>query len=65
MKKNEKLLIGFICDVDLAVRSAKRYLCVIHSGSQKRIGTRKSPASPQASVTCYQIGIIFEKKTAL
>ena len=52
MKKNEKLLIGFTCVVDFSVSSAKRYLCVIHSGSQKRIGTRKSSASPQASVTC-------------
>jgi hypothetical protein len=53
MKKNEKLLIGFTCFVDLSVSSAKRYLCVIHSGSQKRIGTRKSSASSQASVTCF------------
>ena len=51
-EKNEKLLIGFTCVVDFSVSSAKRYLCVIHSGSQKRTGTRKSSASPQASVTC-------------
>ena len=55
MKKNEKLLIGFTCVVDFSVSSAKRYLCVIHSGSQKRIGTRKSSASPQASVTCILV----------
>ena len=53
MKKNQELLIGFTCVVDLSVSSAKRYLCVIHSGSQKTIGTRKSSASPQASVTCF------------
>ena len=46
MKKNEELPIGFTCVVDLSVSSDKGYLWVIHLGSQKRISTRKSWASP-------------------
>ena len=62
-EKNEKLLIGFTCVVDFSVSSAKRYLCVIQSRSQKRIGTRKSSASPQTSVTCLWLDVYSIKET--